>query len=158
MIQMTSAEVMADILKMFRDLVPLLTEKNIDKTLAGLAEAKETVAKAKEIQADILASDERLAEAKKLEAINAEQDKTLSIAAANLGNYNLELGKREADVALREQEVKAEADKLAKAIALYEKKDAKLTQTLAKAESDAKEIETAKEAITAKLAKLAEVA
>ena len=146
-----------DLLKFAKDLTPLLTEKKLDNVISGLAEAREVVNKYKSIQMDIVAADEKLAKAKELEAVNAEQDKALSIAAANLGDYNLELGKRESAVAKREQEVKDTEAKLNKAIASYEKKDAKLSEKLAKAETDAKEIETAKLAITAKLAKLQEV-
>jgi hypothetical protein len=154
---MTSVEVLQDLLKFAKDLTPLLTEKKLDNVIAGLAEARATIERHKSIQAEIVAADERLAKAKELEAINAEQDKTLSIAAVNLSDYNLELGKRESAVAKREQEVKDTEAKLNKAIASYEKKEAAINELVAKSDADAKEIEAAKLAITEKLAKLLEV-
>ena len=157
MIPMTSVEVLQDLLKFAKDLTPLLTEKKLDNVIAGLAEARATIERHKSIQAEIVAADERLAKAKELEAINAEQDKTLSIAAVNLSDYNLELGKRESAVAKREQEVKDTEAKLNKAIASYEKKEAAINELVAKSDADAKEIEAAKLAITEKLAKLLEV-
>ena len=158
MIPMTSVEILQDILKFAKDLTPLLTEKKLDNVIAGLAEVRETFGKYKQIQSDIVAADEKLTKATATEAANVETAKALEVAIANVNAAVSAVAKREAEAALREQANKIEADKLAKAIASYEKKEAKLTETLAKAEADAKEIETAKEAITAKLAKLAEVA
>lgn len=157
MIPMTSVEVLQDLLKFAKDLTPLLTEKKLDSVIAGLAEARATVERHKSIQAEIVAADEKLAKAKELEALNAEQDKTLSIAAADLGDYNLELGKREAQIAAKEGELAKLQAQLAKSIASYEKKEAAINELVAKSDADAKEIETAKLAITAKLAKLQEV-
>jgi len=71
MIPMTSVEVLQDVLKFAKDLLPLLTEKKLDTVIAGLAEARATVDNHKAIQVEILAAQEKLAKAEDVAANNA---------------------------------------------------------------------------------------
>jgi hypothetical protein len=158
MVPITSVEMLQDLLKFGKDLLPLLSEKKLDTAIAGLAEARAVVDKFKAIQTDIVAAEEKLSKAVAMEAENAARTLELEKAIGGLNGAITAVAKREADASAAEKANKDEAAKLAKAIASNEKKDAKLTEALAKAEADLKEIEEAKAAITAKLAKLAEVA
>ena len=158
MVPMTSVEVLQDLLKFAKDLVPLLSEKKLDTAIAGLAEAKQVVAKQKQIYTEIQASDERLAKAEALEKSNADTRIRVDVEFAGIQASAAALMVREKAVADQEKKLTADANAIAKRQAELEKKEAKIVELLAKTEIDAKEIETAKQAITAKLAKLAEVA
>jgi len=158
MIPMTSVEVLADILRFAKDLTPLLSEKNLDKVISGLAEAREVVTRHKQIQEEIVAADAKIAKAEGMKEQLAAQSIELAAVADDLNKAKAEVAARELEATKKENDNAELQARLTKAIASYEKKEAKLAETLAKAEADAKEVETAKEAITAKLAKLAEVA
>ena len=157
MIPMTSVEVLQDLLKFAKDLTPLLTEKKLDSVIAGLAEARATVERHKSIQAEIVASDARIAKAEKIEAANGQKSAELEKAIAAAAATTSSLAAREAQIAAKEGELAKLQAQLAKSIASYEKKEAAINELVAKSDADAKEIETAKLAITAKLAKLQEV-
>jgi uncharacterized protein YPO0396 len=158
MIPMTSVEVLQDLLKFGKDLLPLLSEKKLDNVIAGLKEAREIVAKHKEIQIDIVAAQEALAKAEALnEQLNSKQEE-LAIDEQSIAFARSNLAARESEVAAKEKANAELQAKLNKAFDAAEKKQAKLDGLLAKAETDSADIETAKAAIQAKLAKLSEVA
>lgn len=157
MIPMTSVEILADLLKLAKELSPLLSEKNLDKVIAGLAEAKATVARHKDIQSEIVAADEKMAKAQALEVSLAERAKELQSNIDSVNELSINNAARAKALDSLNKELDARDANLAKLIAQNESKAQELNALLAKAEEDAKETEAAKVAVQNKLAKLSEV-
>lgn len=158
MIPMTSVDVLRDLLKFGKELIPLLTEKKLDGIIAGLAEARSIVDRHKEIQIEIVAADEKLAKA--TAAIETADKKLADLkeAKAELTVAGKALDAREVALAAKEKEIEALVASLAKKNDKADKDAAKLEVLLGKAEADGKEIEATKESLALKLAKLSEIA
>lgn len=158
MVPMTSVEVLADILRFAKDLTPLLTEKNLDKVIAGLAEAREIVARHKKIQEEIVAADAKISEAQKLNEQIATKQAELVADAESISQTRTYLSQLEKDLTEKHTHADKAQEKLNGLIASNESKQAELNAELAKAKANVEETESAKVAIQTKLAKLSEVA
>jgi uncharacterized protein (DUF3084 family) len=157
MVPMTSVEVLQDLLKFAKDLIPLLSEKKLDTAIAGLAEARKTVDSHKAIQADILAAEQKLAKADALEKSLAEREAELQAKINAVNELSVNNNARAKALDGQSKELDSRDAKLAKIVAQNESKALELNALLAKAETDAKETEAAKVAVQNKLAKLSEV-
>lgn len=161
MLQLTSTEVVMEILTALRDVTPLLKGDKIEKAIAGIAEAKEIVAKKREVLAAEGRTLEISAKFDKREADVSERENLITAAEAELASRRatidadeLALGSRKAQMDKRERLLNEREDSVVAREAVINAKYDDINDQLAKA---LREAEALKESYIEKLNQLSKV-
>lgn len=130
MIQQPQIDTVKELLEIAKELIPLLTNKNIDKAIAGIAEAKQVIATKNEIMlaADKAAGD--AAQAKSLLEKLTEEKKLLHTASESIATAEASVKQREAALKAEEDKIQALNTKAQQLILSNEKKAAQLTSEI----------------------------